>query len=155
MQLALAAVTGACGGLFIGFLSILAGIFISPILSFITISIASLLIFYMGKFLQGRTLSYRKLWTLVFFAHIPFYLIQIVSPLIPIITLFGFASTIYLIYVGLTESHGFAKDSAKKLLVGVLSLFVLIWLWGKWDSSKLEKALKAPHNKAPEVHLGK
>lgn len=153
-QLAVSSATAGLGGLSQSFVSTLAGLIISPIISLVTLSISALVLLYFTKIVSQQKIPFQALFELAFFANIPLFILQIVSHHIPIISLVGLAFSAFLIYVGLTETHKVNRLIAKKVLAGLYLIFLLIWIWTKIDIDSIERKIRDPQIDAPEVHLG-
>lgn len=121
------------------FYRIMGGIVISPIVGIVTTSIGSLFIYYYFQVFEKRTCSLRKIFTLILFANIPFFIFQILSELIPPITLVGFSFTALLMAVGLTENFQMEKRRALRLVTILFAIVFIIWLWNRIDISRLDK----------------
>ena len=153
-QILITSGTGALGGIFVSPLAFLGGLFIVPILTLITVSITTLFFYYVIQIFYKKTYSFRQMFTLVFLANVPFFIFQILSPIVPIISLFGLAISGVLIGIGFMEHLQLEKKFVTRLIAGLFILFSLIWLWGHLDSSKIEKTFKSKKYQAPEVKLG-
>lgn len=158
LQVSLAAVTGALAGLVEKkiSLSIIVGLFISPILTLITLGISTLFFYYCFQIFAEKTVSVRRLFTLILFASIPQYIFQIVSSYVPPITLVGMAFAAYLLLVGFVENFQIQKKMALKMIVTLYVLFFLIWFSDQ--ASKMERWNRSwgpDRIEAPEVELGK
>ena len=121
------------------FFRLLGGIIISPIVGIVITSISSLFIYYYFQVYEKRTCSLRKIFTLILFANIPFFIFQIASEIVPPITLVGFAFTALLLAVGLNENFQMEKRRAVRLAAIMFAVVFIIWLWNRIDISKLER----------------
>lgn len=121
------------------FFRIMGGIIVSPIVGVVTTFIGSLFIYYYFQVFEKRTCSLRKIFTLLLFANIPFFIFQVGSELLPPITLVGFAFTAMLMAVGLTENFQMDKRRALRLVTILFAIVFLIWLWNRIDISRLER----------------
>ncbi|AFY01244.1 Yip1 family protein [Bdellovibrio bacteriovorus] len=137
---ALAIISGVLTGLVPpNFFRIMGGIIVSPIVAAVTTFIGSLFIYYYFQVFEKRTCSLRKIFTLVLFANIPFFIFQVGSELLPPITLVGFAFTALLMAVGLTENFQMEKRRALRLVTILFAIVFIIWLWNRIDISRLER----------------
>lgn len=121
------------------FFRVMGGIIISPLVGITTTFIGSLFIYYYFQVYEKRTCSLRKIFTLVLFANIPFFIFQVGSELIPPITLVGFAFTALLMAVGLTENFQMDKRRSTRLVTILFGIVFLLWLWNRIDISRLER----------------
>lgn len=129
-------VSGICAGLIPpNPLRILSGIFLFPIAALMMNSLTSLFIYYFFQVFKGTTQSFRKIFTLVFFANIPFYLFEIGSELIPPITLIGFAFTAFILIVGLVSHFSLEKKIAIKMVGGIYALILILWMLNRFAST--------------------
>ena len=146
-----AAITGLVGRSFLGILS---GLFITPILTALTIGISSLFFYYLFQVLAGQTLPFRRLVTVVFFANLPFFIFQILSSLIPPISLIGFAFSSIILIQGLIENFGLPRKLVIRVISVIYLAVFLVWIWGRWDSLQIESGWRSERLEAPEVKLG-
>lgn len=121
------------------FFRIMGGIIISPIVGVVTTFIGSLFIYYYFQVFEKRTCSLRRIFTLILFANIPFFIFQVGSEILPPITLVGFAFTALLMAVGLTENFQMEKRRALRLVTILFAIVFIIWLWNRIDISRLER----------------
>ncbi|MBV2169759.1 MAG: YIP1 family protein [Bdellovibrio sp.] len=121
------------------FFRIMGGIIISPIVGVVTTTIGALFIYYYFQVFEKRTCSLRKIFTLILFANVPFFIFQVGSEMIPPITLVGFAFTALLMAVGLTENFQMDKRRALRLVTILFAIVFIIWLWNRIDISRLER----------------
>ncbi|WP_295903899.1 YIP1 family protein [uncultured Bdellovibrio sp.] len=121
------------------FFRIMGGFIISPIVGVVTTFIGSLFIYYYFQVYEKRTCSLRKIFTLVLFANIPFFVFQVGSEMIPPITLVGFAFTALLMAVGLTENFQMEKRRSIRLVTILFAIVFILWLWNRIDISRLER----------------
>lgn len=121
------------------FFRVMGGIIISPLVGITTTFIGSLFIYYYFQVYEKRTCSLRKIFTLVLFANIPFFIFQVGSELIPPITLVGFAFTALLMAVGLTENFQMEKRRSIRLVTILFGIVFILWLWNRIDISRLER----------------
>ncbi|WP_374079611.1 Yip1 family protein [Bdellovibrio bacteriovorus] len=121
------------------FFRLMGGFVISPIVGVVTTFIGALFIYYYFQVYEKRTCSLRKIFTLILFANIPFFLFQVGSELIPPITLVGFAFTALLMAVGLTENFQMEKRRSIRLVTILFAIVFILWLWNRIDISRLER----------------
>lgn len=119
------------------FFRLMGGIIISPIVGVVTSFVGSLFIYYYFQVFEKRTCAFRKIFTLILFANIPFFLFQIGAEIIPPITLVGFAFTALLMAVGLTENFNMEKRRALRLVSILFAIVFILWLWNRIDISRM------------------
>ena len=119
------------------------GIFILPVLSLITEFILASFFYYYFQVFEKRMVSFKRLWALVIFANIPFFLFQVVSSLLAPITLIGLAFTGLLLVVGLSENFQMDKRRAMRLIGILYFVIFLVWLWNKVELSSLDRKMSA------------
>ncbi len=115
-----------------------AGFIISPIVALATTSVGALFIYYYFQVFEKRTCSLRKIFTLLIFANIPFFIFQIGSEIVPPISLVGFAFTAMLMAVGLTENFQMEKRRALRLTGILFAVVFLIWLVNRIDIARMD-----------------
>ena len=121
------------------FFRILGGVIISPIVGVVTTTVGALFIYYYFQVFEKRTCSLRRIFTLLIFANIPFFIFQVGSEIIPPITLVGFAFTALLMAVGLTENFQMDKRRALRLVTIMFAVVFIIWLWNRVDISRMDR----------------
>ena len=121
------------------FFRIMGGIIISPIVGVIATTLGALFIYYYFQVYEKRTCSFRKIFTLLIFSNLPFFIFQVGSELIPPITLVGFAFTAMLLAVGLTENFQMDKKRSLRLVSTLLAVVFILWLWNRIDISRLDR----------------
>lgn len=120
------------------FFRIMGGLIISPLVSAATTFVGALFIYYYFQVYEKQTHSFRKIFTLLIFANIPFFIFQIGSEIIPPITLVGFAFTALLMAVGLTENFHLEKRKSIRLVTILFAIVFVLWLWNRIDMSRLD-----------------
>lgn len=154
-QLTATAATGAVTGLVNrSVIGVVTGLILTPILTLVTIAVSSLFFYYLFQILAGQTLPFRRLATVVFFANLPFFIFQILSGLVPPISLIGFAFTAVILIVGFVENFQLPRKLVVRLIAGIYLAIFLVWVWGRWDSLRIERTWQPETVTAPEVHLG-
>ncbi len=154
----ISALTGAIGGLtekkIIG--SVFVGIFISPIVIFIMVSIGTLIFYYSLQLFFRQTASWRKIFTLLVFANIPLILFRVVSSFFPAINLFGLVIAGILLVVGLNHHFQIETKKAIRLIGSLFICLIITWIYFQFKgTSKFDRNWKSEKVEAPEVHLGK
>jgi hypothetical protein len=159
LQISMAAVTGALAGLAERktTFAIIAGLFLSPILTLITLGISTLFFYYCFQIFAGKTVAARSLFTVILFASIPQYIFQIISGYVPPITYVGMAFAAYLLWVGFIENFQLDRKLMLRLIVALYAILFILTAWNQIRSSpRWEKVMGSPDSyEAPEVELGK
>ncbi|MFS4460305.1 Yip1 family protein [Bdellovibrio sp. HCB2-146] len=119
------------------FYGVMSGIIISPMVGVVTGFIGALFIYYYFQVFEHRTCSLRKIFTLILFANIPFFIFQVGSELIPPISLVGFAFTALLMAVGLTENFQMEKRRSLRLVTVLFAIVFILWLWNRIDVARM------------------
>lgn len=153
---AIAAVSGALAG-FVEkkfSLSILGGFILSPILTLVTLGVATAFFYYCFQIFAGQTVSLKKLFTVTMFANFPQLILQIVAGYVPPVTLVGMAFTAFLLLVGFVENFKLDRKLTAKFVGGLYAVFVVMWLWNQASSVRFDKSWNSEKISAPEVRLG-
>lgn len=125
----LSIVSGVLAGLLkFNFYRVAAGIFLMPIVSTVCALMMTLFLYYYFQFFEKKTENFRKLFTLVVLASIPFYLFQILSEYFSPISLVGFAFTSLLGVVGLCDNFRVDRKRAYQIVGVLFGLVVLVWI---------------------------
>ncbi|QDK39693.1 YIP1 family protein [Bdellovibrio sp. NC01] len=119
------------------FFRIMSGVIVSPMVAIVTAFVGALFIYYYFQVFEKRTCSLRRIFTLILFADIPFFIFQTGSELIPPITLVGFAFTALLMAVGLTENFQMEKRRSLRLVTILFAIVFILWLWNRIDAARL------------------
>ena len=128
-HIVLAVVSGILAGLLkLNALRMAAGLFIMPVVSTVSALLLTLFLYYYFQFFEKKTESYRRLFTLVVLASVPFYLFQILAEHLSFISIIGFAMTSMLGIVGLTENFGVEKKRAGIVVGGLFLLVLATWI---------------------------
>lgn len=124
-----ASVSGLITGFFpLSVFRIISGAIVSPIITAFTTYLGTLFIFYYFQIFEEQRQPFRKIFTLLFLANIPFFILQIGSELVPPLTLVGFGFTALLLAVGLTENFGLPKRKSIQLISIMYAAVFVIWL---------------------------
>ncbi len=155
LQVLFTMLTGALSGLFAqSKLAIFFQLFATPILTFIMLIVSCFFFYYTFQIVLGKTVSFRQLSSSVFFANIPFFIFQIVSTYFSPILLVGFAFSAVLLTIVFVDRHHLPKKQVVSIITLLYSIFFVMWLWGRFDGSRIDKSLKSEKIHAPEVKLG-
>lgn len=132
------------------------GTIAKAILTLITSFIATMFFFYSLQITAAKVVSFRKLFTNVFFAFVPFLLFQIFSDIFPSMSLLGFLFSSYLLGVGLAENFEIPQGLAWRLAGALALIFILLWLNGRRSSLSLpsSNSSRGSSVEAPEIQLG-
>lgn len=151
---AFTAATGFVSGLVqTSFTSTLYGLIMIPIISVILILIGAGFFYYFFQIFAGRSLSVRKMVTLIFFANIPFFIFQIASEFFPPISLIGLAFTGFILIAGLTTQFDLPRRLVARSVILIYALFMVVWVWSRLDAIRFEKSMNESL-RAPPVYLG-
>lgn len=129
IQVCIALISGVLAGLIkFNIYRIAYGLILMPVVSTIAALLLSTFIYYYFQFFENRMEPFKKLFSLVIVASIPFYLFQVISEYLALVSLIGFAITSFLLVVGLNETFRLPRKRCYQL-VGVLFLLVTIaWI---------------------------
>lgn len=128
----LALISGILAGLFPpGVWKILQGLILFPILVTVMATLLSAFLYYYFQIFEKRTVSFVRIFTLVAFANLPFFLFHIPSSLFAPSDLFGLAMAAMLLAVGLTENFSLEKKRSIRLIGLLFGLLFLLWLGEK------------------------
>lgn len=158
LQISMAAITGALTGLVErkATFSIIAGLFLAPILTFIPIGISALFFYYCFQLFERKTVSFRHLFNVILFASIPLYIFKIVSSYAAVITMIALAFSSLLVVKGIIHNFQIERKRAIKMVLSLYILFFVMWTWDQ--SSTLSRFQKnwgsGDSMEAPEVELG-
>lgn len=158
VQAAFTAVCGALAGLLEEkiIFSVIAGLISMPFITLVTVAVSSLFFYYCFQIFADKTVSFRKLFTIVFFANIPHFIFQIASGYLPPVILVGLAFTALLLVVAFTEHFVVEKKLVIRIIAALYAIFFVIWIIGRINSSRIENEWGSDIKiEAPEVELGK
>lgn len=136
-------------------LSVIFGVFFSPLLTLITLGIMTLFFYYCFQIFANLTVSVRQLFTVILFASIPQMFLRILEGYVPPITLVGMAFTALLLMVGFVENFGLPRKLVIRLIGILYAILFTIWIFNQINSSAMEKHWSHDRLQAPEVELGK
>lgn len=117
------------------------GLFIFPLISLITQFVMGCFFFYYFQVFERRSVEFKKIWILVILSNLPFFLFQIISDLVPPMTLLGMAFSGMLLVVGLKENFAVEKKRALTLVGSLFFVVFSVWLWNRIDILRLEGKL--------------
>lgn len=126
-----------------------------PLFTLILTAVSTLFFYYAFQIFARKTVSIRRLYLLIVFANIPFFIFQIAASYVPFILMIGFAMTALLLVVGFVEVFELPRKPIVQAMAGLYAIFFVIWLMGLVQSERLNKAFEQKEViRAPEVHLG-
>ena len=102
---------------------------LSVAVSILALSFVTLFYYYFFLFFMKKELSFRKIFALVLFAHMPFAAFHLGAYLFPPVDIVGLAISCYLMIVGLIANFGIEKKKAQTLMISLYSLFFVAWLF--------------------------
>ncbi|WP_413561077.1 Yip1 family protein [Bdellovibrio sp. HCB209] len=114
-----------------------AGIIFAPFIAVVMTWLGGVFIYYYFQVFEKRTCSLRKIFTLILFSNIPFFIFQAGSELIPPITLVGFAFTALLMAVGLTENFAMEKRRSLRLVTILFAIVFFLWLYNRIEVARM------------------
>jgi hypothetical protein len=135
--------------------AIFMGMILTPILTLITTFISSLFFYYTFQIFSEKILDFKALFTVVFFANVPFFVFQVISGFFPPILLVGLAFTAMLLIVALVDNFQLPKRFTTRLIVIIYVVFVATYAIAWWTTGHSADHWRTPTEKdAPEVKLG-
>jgi hypothetical protein len=141
VQVILSMISGVLAGLAKpNFFGVLFGIIVMPIISTLMVSLLTAFLYYYFQVFERRSVGATRLFTLALFSSIPFFVFQIASPLIPPITLIGFAFSAMLLAVGLSENFQLDKKRAVRLAIVLFAVVMLVWVGNQVNNYRVERA---------------
>lgn len=144
VQFCCAALAGFLAGLTkVNFFGVMGGLILTPIISTIMVILLTALLYYYFQVFEKRTASPLKLFTLAVFSSLPFFVLQILSGLVPPITLVGFAFSSVLLAVGLSENFMVEKRRATRLAAVLFGVVALLWAANKISLYRLDRTAAA------------
>lgn len=133
VQIMISISSGLLAGLIkLNFYRMAAGIFIMPFVSTITSLLMATFFYYYFQFFENRTEDFRKLFTFVVLASIPFYIFQIISEYFAPITLIGLGFSFLLAIVGLCENFKLEKKRSYQLIGLLFTLVLITWITNRY-----------------------
>lgn len=137
-QCFLAFFSGALSGfLSFQFFAFLYGIFLFPVIAITVAPVLSLFFYYYFQIFERKTVSYKRLFTLVVLANIPFLIFHILSNYIAVINLVGTAMTGLILVVGLNHNFDMEKRRAVRLVSILYIILALIWAYNQFEVMQL------------------
>lgn len=135
LQITIAIFSGVISGLLkLNFYTIMAGVFLMPIVSTVAALLLTTFFYYYFQFFEERTESFRKLLTFVILASIPFFIFQVLSEYLRFVSLIGFAFTSLLAIIGLTENFRVHRKRAILLVSALFALALMAWIYTQYTT---------------------
>lgn len=135
IQVSVAIISGVLAGVLkMNLYRVANGLILMPIVSTISSLLLTALLYYYFQFLENRTENFKKLFSLVIIASIPFYLFQIISEYFSPIAMVGFTFTSALLVVGLNEVFKVEKKRCYQLVGALFALVLITWIGNKISS---------------------
>ncbi|MBL7555352.1 MAG: YIP1 family protein [Bdellovibrionaceae bacterium] len=132
-------VSGTIAGLIsLKFWNILFGVLAFPFISMTLTLVLSSFIYYYFQVFEKKSVDFVQLLSVVVFANFPFFVFQIASNYVPIISIVGLLFTGMLLIVGLTENFKMTKRRAIRLVGTLWFLIFLVWLSNRFSVEKLD-----------------
>lgn len=155
-QVALTAICGLLRALVAsnGLLGLISGTLANPILTVITSFVSAAFFYYSFQIFANKTVEFRKLYELIFFANIPFYFFLIIVSYVPPIFLVGFAFTGLLLFKGFIQHFELQRKLVTRLISTLFIVLLSLWIWQRMENLRSERAYDSVKIKAPEIKLG-
>ena len=129
LQAGAAMASGAlAGALSRNFWDFIVGLLLFPLSSIVIGFIFSGFFFYFFVAFRSTYLDYRRLHSIVVVTTMPYFVLHAVSGFLAPIDLIGFALTSLLLIVGLVEQFGLDRTVVVRLIVGMYTVFFLVWV---------------------------
>ena len=107
------------------------GLIVLPITTLLSTLILSSFLFYFFSLFRSTYLDFRRLYTVVVFSNLTYFLFHITAGFIPPMDLLGFALTCILMVVGISEQFSQDRKLILKLIGSIYALFVVLWIVGQ------------------------
>lgn len=108
-------------------IGVLASIVIAPLAAFLTCGIGSGFFYYVFIYFFKKEIPYRQIYLHLVFASFAVWLVNIVAPIIPPVSLIGAAAACMLLYVGFIENFQLPRERVRGLLVALMIGYALVW----------------------------
>lgn len=108
-------------------LGMITGLIIAPISSIVVVAVGAGFFMYTFQFLFKRQVPYRQIYLHMIFAAIPIQITATASPIVPPLILVGIVAAAFLLFVGFVDVFHLERDKTKKLLGGMVLIYVLFW----------------------------
>lgn len=132
-------VSGSISGIIsLKFWNIAYGILAFPLISMTLTAVLTTFIYYYIQVFEKRSVDFVQLLSLVVFANFPFFIFQIASNYISIISVVGLLFTGMLLIVGLTENFKMSKKRSIRLVGALWFMIFLVWLFNRVQTQRLD-----------------
>jgi hypothetical protein len=149
-QFCCAAIAGLLAGVTkVNIFGVIGGLILTPMISTMMVCLLTALLYYYFQVFEKRTAPPLKLFTLGVFSSLPFFIFQILSGLVPPVTLIGFAFSSVLLSVGLTENFMIEKRRAMRLAAVLFGIVVLLWVGNKISLYRMDRSAATAAGSAP------
>jgi Yip1 domain len=137
-----AAIGLTCGLLERRILSMISGLLIQPFQTLVLSALLAAFFYYVFLFFEQKALAFRSLYTHVAFASLPTLILQVPGVFVPSVMLVGVLSSLGLLWVGFTHNYQVDASRLKKILLGLLALYLLVWALELISSDKRQKIFR-------------
>lgn len=154
------AITASCGFLRSvisgsGALGLITGTVLNPILIIVTSFVSCIFFYYCFQVFAHKTVDFKKLYELIFFANIPFYIFLILVVYVPPIFLVGFAFTGLLLFKGFIQHFQLERKLVSRLIFSLFFVMFLLWVWQRIENMQFQKDFRDNQSSRPiEIQLG-
>ncbi|HEX4924698.1 MAG TPA: YIP1 family protein [Bdellovibrionales bacterium] len=129
--------SGILGGIFArNIMTILWGIFLLPFITVFITAILAIGFYYTFMALFRAQVDPAKLFLTIVLASIPFLVLRILVPVIPLFSLIGVVLSAVLLTVGVTDNFNLPKQKVFKLMGGLIAVFFIFWIVQTIQSSR-------------------
>lgn len=127
-QVSLAVISGALSGIAtFNIFGAISGMILMPLASLALAGVSSLLFYYIFQLFFGRTVEFRKLFTIIVLANIPFFIFQIASGFFKPIVLIGLGFSSILLIVGFVENFKLERKKVSRMIAIMYAAVVIVW----------------------------
>lgn len=103
-------------------------LFVAPISNYLVLAIIAAFFFYALMFYFERETPFRQVYTHILFASIPAMLTIMISGLVPQLTIFGIAASLYLLHVSFADHFQLERKKVKNFFIALMAICTLFWL---------------------------
>jgi hypothetical protein len=108
----------------------LIGLIVMPVVTLLTTFIITFFLVYCFILFSHKHLEFKRIYEMVVFATIPYFILHMFSGFIPPIDLIGFAGACLLLMVGAVEQFNLDRKICARLFGGLFFVFVIVWITG-------------------------
>jgi hypothetical protein len=127
----------------------------NPILTLLMILTSCVFFYYSLQVFLNKTVDFKKLFVLLFFANLPLIFFQVLAEVIAPVTLIGLLFSCFITIVGIHENFGVEKKWAFRIVGAAYGVLFAVWIAGQIKSLRLEEKFESKIDKAPMVELNK